>query len=523
MLRGLILSASVALVAACGGGGGGGSSGGLPGGPVAPNEYRVTITADRTALPLNIDEDNFPLGYLPSIGSAYTTTLYVRAVRERTNDPIPGGDEVFACNVLPGIESGALYYFDGDEEHRDEVTVTVNGEEVDIEYEMAFRSIVLGANAGGASFHFISSDRAGTATIRCSVNDPLSGEQAYADIQIRVGGSPTGLPAQIRVNKVGINDRALGWLFPQNLNDPTMLRVQAELLDESGQRVPNPSADNLRARLVGPAGTTAYLQSGVVIGQLGQYVTARSINGMAEFSIHSGSNAEILLVEIETDRADNNVLNGIGARVGNLVTVPVLFANPSGAPLAIGAMALEHYKGDALAYAVPVTGGIAPYSCQVQVGSALPAGLALNDCAISGSAIGAPGTYMAEISARDSAVIQEMAIRTLTVTVYDPVTISTAALPNGTLGTNYNTTGARVEASGGEAPLAYSATFRDAGGTAVPLAINAATGELSGTVPDAGGDCPALGPENTVTAAVTVTDANGRTATRNFTITFACP
>ena len=34
--------------------------------------------------------------------------------------PIQGGEEIFACNIVQGFESGALYYLDGDDEHEDE-------------------------------------------------------------------------------------------------------------------------------------------------------------------------------------------------------------------------------------------------------------------------------------------------------------------------------------------------------------------------------------------------------------------
>jgi hypothetical protein len=526
MLRGLILGASTVALVACGGGGGGGSSGGLPGGPTPTNEYKVRITADRTALPLNLDEDLPIPDYIPSISSPYTTALYVQAFRERTNDPIPGGDDVFGCSVLPGIESGALYYFDGDDDHQEDVTVNINGVDVEFTVPLAYRAIVLGANAGGASFHFVSSDKAGTVTIRCSATDPLSGEQAFAEINLSIGGGPTGLPAQIRVSKVDQNDRSAGWLFPQGFNDPTMLRVQAELLDERGQAVTDPSSDNLRARIVGPVTTSAYLQSGAAVGTRNQYVSARSINGLAEFSINSGSSPEILLVEIETDRADNNVTNGVSARISNYVTVPVLFANPTGLPLSLSPVTIDFYKGESIGYALPISGGVAPYTCQIQVGNLFPSGLALSDCAIFGSILSATGTYVVEFVVRDSAVIQGMDIASGVLNVYDLPSITTTSLPDGVLGTNYNTTGAVVVATGGKAPLTFSATFRDAGGaTVTQLSIDANTGALSGSVPNPVGPptCPAAVKVNNVTANVTVTDANGRTAIRSFSIALACP
>jgi hypothetical protein len=303
------------------------------------------------------------------------------------------------------------------------------------------------------------------------------------------------------------NDRSTGWLFPQGFNDPTMLRVQAQLFDERGQAVTDPSADNLRARIVGPVTTTAYLQSGSVTGMRNQYVTARSINGLAEFSINSGSNPEILLVEIETDRADNNVTNGVSARVSNYVTVPVLFANPSGTLLTLPPVTLDFYKGENIGYALPISGGVAPYSCQIQVGNLFPSGLALTDCAIFGNIIGTTGTYNVEFVVRDSAVIQGMDIASGTINVYDLPSITTSALPAGTVGTPYSAT---VAAAGGKAPLSFTAT-----GLPASLTMAAGTGVISGT--------PAVGDDlaSPYAVVVTVTDANGRAASMNYSLTIA--
>ena len=44
----------------------------------------------------------------------------------------------------------------------------------------AYRSITLGSNAGGNSFHFHAGNQAGTATITCSVEDPRDKRQVSA-------------------------------------------------------------------------------------------------------------------------------------------------------------------------------------------------------------------------------------------------------------------------------------------------------------------------------------------------------
>ena len=172
---GLALGLSVAaLVAACGGGGG--SSGDTQ------ERYSITLRADKTALPINIS--HYPVGQ--GVEAPFTTTLYVNG--REGNDPIQGGEDIFQCNVAGGLSTGSLYYLDGDEDHED-----------DDGNPLAYRSITLGANAGGNSFHFHAGDQAGTATITCSVTDPRDNRVYSASVNLTVGGgSGSGKAASIQ-------------------------------------------------------------------------------------------------------------------------------------------------------------------------------------------------------------------------------------------------------------------------------------------------------------------------------------
>ncbi len=526
MARGLILSSSALLLAACGGGGGG-SGGGLPGGPAPSNEYEVRVTADRMQLPLNLDKN--PCINPPSSRSAYATALYVEAFRRGTMDPIPGGEEVFSCVVQQGIESAALYYFRGEDDDKVEIKC---GED-DVEIEGAYRSIVLGANAGGASFHMISNDKVGPVQVRCSATDPQSGKQAFGEITIQVGGDATGRPAQVRVNKMDQNDRAWGFLYPQGVydpskgpqgvNEPTMLRLQAQLLDEAGQRVNGGSSDNLRACLIGSedaASSGAYVQSrGEVryVAPLGadgncrpaNSVTARSINGQAEFSVHSGTALGGLVVRIEADRADNNVMNGVALPVYNFVNVPVVSVGPTNFSVQSGTVG-DLYQGDSVGFAVPVLGGTAPYICSVDSGS-LPLGLELtSDCAIAGTVLDSaiPGNYIIRVGVRDSFTIANQGWSQITLPVYGKLEIVGPANLNFTCGQPGI---AQIEAQGGKAPLTFGVVGLPAG-----LELDPATGVISGTIEDADKDqnngCQL--PSGSVI--ITVTDANGKMATKTF-------
>ena len=461
-VRVLALTGMAAAMAACGGGGGGGGSGGVPGGPTPTNEYQISMRADREALPLNIDDA------FPGIGSfaPYTTTVYVWAQRAGTGDRIPGGEDVFACNVLPqGLEYGSLYYLDGDPEHEDD-----DGNDV------AYRSVVLDSNSGGATFHFHAGDTAGTANITCTVTDPQSGKQVSTSLQIAVGQA-TGRPSQILVNA-----GAPGYVFAQNTNGATQLVVQAEVLDDARQRVPDPAAgNNVLARIVptdGAADDTARLRG---TGGDNTWVATRSVNGQAQFAVISGLSSGTLLVEVTTDRADNNVDNGIAQPVSTLVSVPVVTAISQEA-LAVDATTALPDATEEKSYAaiLTATGGVPPYTWSLVSGSNLPGGLRLS---VDGVITGTPavdGPYSFAVRVRDSSTMQQSAQATYSVDIEaapepEPTApaVTTSSLAAATRGTPYL---AALSASGGTGTYSWTIEGLPSG-----LSGNGATGVISGT------------------------------------------
>lgn len=521
MVRGLILTSSALLLAACGGGGGGGE-GGIPGGPIAVDPVTISVTADRVALPLNIENEGMSSCLdTPRVGSRYMTTLYVQATTKAGK--VLTGEDLFRFNVLSGFESGRLYYLDGNEEHEaDCIYIDANGEEKTVQVPAAFRFGTLDAAGNGSTMHLLSTDHAGTVLVEFSVVEPVSNKLVKQTIAVQIGGDRTGRPAQIRVNKVDSNDRQWGFLYPQGLNDPTMLRVQADLVDEAGQAVDNPQVDNLRACLIGGSAAApggAYLQSRGEVRFVGALspngtcrpensVTARSINGQAEFSVHSGADIGALVVRIESDRADNNVMNGVALPVYNIVNVPVVTVAPSMFSVYSYAPEEALYQGDAVAFGVPVFGGSAPYACVLDSGS-LPRGLELSaDCAITGvvAESAALGFYTVRIGVRDSATIANQGVSQVSLEVVAMPVIVTESLPSPRCGVPY---GAAVEAMGGKAPLSFSAA-----GLPLGLSIDSSTGVIDGTVEDADDalvGCQASIPTSIV---ITVTDANGKVVSK---------
>lgn len=493
MLRGLILAGAASLLAACGGGGGGGSGGGVPGGPTPANEYAINLRADRVALPANIADVGPGIG----VDSPYTTTLYVSAYRKNTNDPIPGGEDVFACNVIPtGLEYGALYYLDGDPEHEVEIEVP-GGEPISV--PGAYRAVTLDANAGGASFHFHAGSKAGTATITCSVFDPQANKSVATSLQITVGSS-TGKASQVVANVSSPN-----YLYVQNANGPSQLLIQAQILDEAGQPIPDPAAgvNNLYARIVPTVGVA---DDGAVLraaGRTGKSVVARSTNGQAPFTLVSGGATGVVLVEILTDRFDNNVDNGMVEEVRTQFVVPVVLNVGGDVGIVTDTSLPDAVLGRSYATVLQASGGVPPYSWTLVSGSRLPRGLSLSaDGIVSGTPLEA-GIWRFAVRLVDSSTFAQTLVKEFSLTVTaegGSLSIATSDLPAGVFGVYY---GAGLNAEGGLAPYSWSVTALPSG-----LGFSSRTGIISGTP----------GVSGSFAIVATVTDATGTSVSRNLTL-----
>ncbi len=147
------------------------------------------------------------------------------------------------------------------------------------------------------------------------------------------------------------------------------------------------------------------------------------------------------------------------------------------------------------------SGGVPPYSWTV---TGLPDGVTANGPVISGTPR-TPGSFTVTVTVKDSAPGSTPQTKTFNVNVVAaPLVITTASLPNGTVGTAYS---ASVGATGGTTPLAFSATGLPDG-----LSISAA-GAITGTP-------TAPGAANIV---VTVKDKGGASTSKNFAVSFVLP
>ncbi len=491
---------ALGLLAGCGGGGGAGGAG----------PYSITLRVDRSLLPLNIAGDS------PNIGGRYTATIYVDA-RDNAGRPIPGGDGTFGCSVTGGLDTGALYYLDGDPTH--ETTETINN--VEVTYPNAYRAVTLDSNSGTASFHFHAGDTVGSVTIRCTVSEPTTNIQRSAQTTIQVGGASTGLVSQVVFDRFSPN-----YLFRQGLpaiNGTTQVVAQVRLVDEAGQVVADApaGANSVQLRIVPDplslVDDDALLRGVNATGAAlsGSIIHARTINGQAQFTIVSGTNTGTLLIEALADRADNSVSNGAASAIVNYISVPVVAAVPATAT----AVSIETTSLPTAQYLIPygavlsASGGTAPYTWST-ISAGLPDGLFLGtNGVITGTPTETTGTgfsFVAQVvDALGTTVVQTFTISyisptAVTPTPTAPTSISPTLLSNATEQVSY---AAVLTAGGGTAPYLWS-------GAGLPawLSVSSA-GLLTGTP-------PAVTDNTTINFGITVTDKNGLpySETRSLTI-----
>lgn len=481
MALGLSLAA---LLAGCGGGGGSAGNTQL--------EYKISLRADTVALPVNIGN----IG--PSIGTnaPYTTVLHVTATEG--GNPIIGTKDAFACNIDAGVNVGALYYLDGDPAHETDV----NGQKV----PNAYRSITLDSNSGGNSFHFHAGNTRGVATITCSITNPRDNQVSATSVQIVVGngGAPAvGMPASVAL------EAASGYLGAQN--NPNNVRntvsLQAMLRDEVGQWVADTSTPNLQVYIqASDAAAGARL---IRDRQSGTVIMTNTRNGIADFSLSSGSNIGVITLVLVADRADNNVANGIQDPIIQRMVIPVVNGIAQ-KPLSVQAQSVTATCRQEVSTPLVASDGLPPYQWSV-VGK-MPAGLSLTpDGLVTGVPVlvngAGAGSYQVAVQVTDANGSSQVTTLTVDVQAGDckPLTINSSSL-SVTRGTSF---AFALSASGGKSPYKWSAPV------ALPtgLFLNGDTGILSGAISTAG----------SYPIVIQVTDGDGIVVVANMTVSVTNP
>lgn len=269
--------------------------------PAPDSSGRIRFQATRTRLPANV------AGVAPFIGSPFISEIQV-SLDSSNGTPLPNGETV-NFNIFP-VELGALSTLDDPE------TADVN--EFTVLLGAGFEEV----NSGQVKLFFHAFDKAGTATITVSYDDPETGETIFNtfDIEIVESGS-TLLPDSVTFNQT---DQPL---YVQGSGGDTSIQFEAIVEDGAGEPVPDPEGrNNVRIELVNQGPSLGATLSGTNFA--GNQVSGNSIrlattNGRASASLRSGDKTGVQTVRVTADRQDNNVNNGIADPVSNLFDVTI--------------------------------------------------------------------------------------------------------------------------------------------------------------------------------------------------------
>ncbi|HJV66686.1 MAG TPA: putative Ig domain-containing protein [Geomonas sp.] len=170
--------------------------------------------------------------------------------------------------------------------------------------------------------------------------------------------------------------------------------------------------------------------------------------------------------------------------------------------------------GTSYAYQFNAKGGASPYSWSIVAGQ-LPTGLVLNPFTGLVSGVpSAPGTYSFTLRVID--VNAATATKTYSISIYNPLAVTTASLANWTQGLSTPSYSQQLTSTGGKPNIAWSISAGSGAGTNSPvpgLTLASDTGIISGTPSSAG----------TYNFTVMAKDANNITATKSFKVVISAP
>ncbi|MFO0366667.1 MAG: beta strand repeat-containing protein [Acidobacteriota bacterium] len=194
----------------------------------------------------------------------------------------------------------------------------------------------------------------------------------------------------------------------------------------------------------------------------------------------------------------------IQARDADGRTVQSVFQHTVNGPPQITGTIPAATVGQPYSYTIPVTGGLAPYEIQIPAYGWMSTGIGFNPS--TGTFFGTPTVAVRGIGiffVTDATGLSST--RSYPLTIYSPLNLTPATLPNGALAAPYSAT---VAATGAEGSATFALTT---GALPAGLTLNPATGQITGT-PTASGAS---------TFTITATDSVPRTASRTYTVTIS--
>ena len=286
---------------------------------------RISIEPNATNLPANI----FGLSPRQAFGTVYMTeaTISFRDGLGNFINPAGDGDSSTVGVSINPVTVAAFSTLD-DPETEDDGDPNTEENEV---------FILLGQGpvdmVAGRGTIFIWAGSPGVATLTATGIDPFTGETLSTTVDIVVDGGPVDLPTSIRVDGSGPS-------YVNGSGGPQSQLIQTNVEAAPGVAVPNPNGFNNVILDI----TTDGQNSGETLKGVnaqgsnvqGQSIKVATTSGTNSVQLLSGSNPNTVIITATTDRADNNVDNGlqdpISAQNNVVISDGVLFGLDITAP-----------------------------------------------------------------------------------------------------------------------------------------------------------------------------------------------
>jgi hypothetical protein len=269
------------------------------------NTGNITIEAVRTQLPVNL------FGVGPFIGSPYMTEMTITA-RSASGQPIsiPRGEGGGLAVSINPVTIAAFSTLDDPTTEDDPQTPEIENNE----FLTLLGNGPVNMVSGRATIFVHSGRTPGAATVTATIQDPETNRVMTTTQVVTVVSSTPPLPTTIGLFPL------FNGLYSQGSGGTTNGTFEVDIADANQQPVPDPVAgntafNNVRVEVIGSAAAAANERvSGVnAAGQnvSGQAINLRTNNGIATFTFTSGNRLGQATVRVTSDRADNNVDNGI--------------------------------------------------------------------------------------------------------------------------------------------------------------------------------------------------------------------
>ncbi len=254
---------------------------------------RFTIEAQTTSLPANI----FNLTPIEAFETVYMTEATISFKDPLGNfvNPASDGD---SSTVGVAVSNTNVITFstldDGSTDDVNEIFVLLGQGPVDM--------------VAGRGTIFIWSQQPGIGTITVSTFDQYTGEDISITLDIEVEASGNGMPTDISVfsNTAGYINGSGG---------PQAQAVQVQLRDADGLAVIDPGSNNniiVDITTDGPnSGEFVSATNAQGVQEQGNSIKLASANGVGSLALHSGDSPNTVIMTVTSDRADNNVDNGL--------------------------------------------------------------------------------------------------------------------------------------------------------------------------------------------------------------------